>query len=220
MHQLRLPIATLASLALTACVSAPTPSPADSGVPVTTAPSPTGRASGSPAGTASASPSATGEPVLGEALECENQELGYEVDYPEEWWANERIEPEDEDLTPIAACQYFAPSPIELQPNAGLPNGLAIWFQIPEEEAESTGELLSEETLTIDGHDAVVTEIQPEPSEGFVPEGSLIYRYEIQLSEGRRLVASTDNILQDDSRYQESKPILDAMMATLEIEDD
>jgi len=224
MHQLRLPIAALTSLALAACAAAPTPSLTVPGTPATT-PSPTVTPDGSPAeptptDAASPSPSPTGESVLGDALECENEELGYEVDYPEEWWGNERIEPEDDNLTPIAACQYFAPSEVELQPNAGLPNGIAIRLEIPSEEIDPPeDEILSDDETTVADHDARVVEIEPAPQAGFVPEGSRIYRYIIELDDGRQLVATTDDILQDDARYEESKPILDAMMATLEIED-
>jgi len=174
--------------------------------------------------TATAGPSDTPSPTqggpLGDAAECENDELGYEVEYPGDWWANDRIEPEDDGLTPIAACQYFGPSEVELQPNAGLPNGIAIRFEIPEQEIDAPeDEILAEDETTVDDRDARVVETEPAPQAGFVPEGSLVYRYIVELDDGRRLVATTDNILQDEERYAESKAILDAMMETLEIED-
>jgi hypothetical protein len=201
----------------------------------TTAPEPDGTATATPsisptttatpgAETPSASPSVTPSPTqggpLGDAAECENEELGYEVEYPGDWWANERIEPESEDLTPIPACQFFGPSEVELQPNAGLPNGTAIRFEIPEDMVEPPDdEIVSDEERTVADRDARVIETEPAPQEGFVPEGSLVYQYIIELADGRQLVAVTDNILQDDQRYAESKAILDAMMETLEIED-
>ena len=170
--------------------------------------------------TAPARPSHTQDGPLGDAAECENEALGYEVDYPGEWWANERVEPEDANLTAIAACQYFAPNEVELQPNAGLPNGIAIHFEIPDQPIDPPeDEILSEEDTTVDERDARAVETEPAPQAGFVPEGSRVYSYIVELDDDSRLVARTDNILQDDALYEESKAILDAMMETLEIDD-
>ena len=209
---------------MTACTGTPGPQTTES---ATATPTQVATATVSPDGTptpddepASVSPSPTQGGPLGDALSCENEELGYEVDYPGEWWANERIEPDDPNLTPIPACQYFAPSEVELQPNAGLPNGIAIRFEIPDQAIDATGgTVLSEESTTIDDREARVIETEPEPQAGFVPEGSRLYRYIVELEDGRQLVATTDDILQDEARYEESKPILDSMMDTLEIED-
>jgi hypothetical protein len=152
---------------------------------------------------------------------CENGELGYAIEYPGDWWANERIDPDDEALTPIAACQYFAPTAVQLQPNAGLPNGLAIWFRIPEGGmiVGEGDETLSRRETTIDGHDALVVEVVPQPQPGFVPEDSRTYLYAVELSGSRVLVASTDDILQDSDAYEASREVLDAMMATIAIDD-
>lgn len=173
-----------------------------------------------PSATVSPSNSSDGTGFEGGA-ECENPELGYEVEYPADWWANERIDPDDDDpgFTPIVACTYFAPDPVELQPNAGLPSGIAIQFGLAEKEPIVSGEILDEESVRVDGFDAVRRVEQPEPSPGFTPEGSLIYRYVIELEDGTYLVASTDNILQDDAAYEESRRILDAMMEELDVDD-
>ena len=208
-----------AGLLAAACTTAPGP---DDTAAATPSASPTTTAT-PVAETPSASPSVTPSPTqggpLGDAAECENEELGYEVEYPGDWWANERIEPEDDVLTPIPACQYFAPTEVELQPNAGLPNGIAIRFEIPEDPIEPPDdEIISEEERTVADRDARVIETEPAPQEGFVPEGSRLYQYIIELADGRQLVATTGNILQDDERYAESRAILDAMMETLEIE--
>ena len=222
-------VAILATAALAACTgtpgtdggATPTPSP----TLATTSPSPTATPSAtetetaSPTATESETPTPTQGGPLGDASECENEELDYEVEYPGDWWANERIEPDDDNLTPIPACQYFAPNEVDLQPNAGLPNGLAIWFDLPTEGVVLDGEIISEDEVTLDGHDARVVEREPTPSAGFVPEGSRVYQYIIELDDGRQLTAITDNILQDDARYEEAKPILDAMMETLDLDD-
>ena len=230
-HHMRALITTLAIAvagALTACTGTSGPQTteptATSTTPATTpTATPTASAVASPTAgsqTASASPSPTEGGPLGDAAECENEELGYEVDYPGDWWANDRIEPDDGSLTPIPACQFFAPTEVELQPNAGLPNGIAIRFEIPDQQVDARGgTVLSEDETTVDGRDARVVETEPEPQAGFVPEGSHLYRYIVELDDGGQLVATTDDILQDEAGYEESKAILDAMMETLEIED-
>lgn len=211
---------------LAACTGQPRPDTTG-----TTSPSPTPITTATETAIATASPTSDGETAsataspaqggpLGNAQECENEELEYEVEYPGDWWANERVEPEDDNLTPIPACQYFAPSEVELQPNAGLPNGIAIRFDIPNQEiAVPDDEILNEDDTTVDEHDARVVETEPAPQPGFVPEGARMYRYIITLEDGRQLIATTDNILTDDALYEESKAILDAMIETLEIDD-
>lgn len=216
--------ALLAGLALTACGGeAPSPSvdPISSApsasAGVTATPMPTPAPSASAAATAPSSPAG----AFDDPQACENEELGYAIEYPGDWWANERIDPDDEALTPIAACQYFAPTAVQLQPNAGLPNGLAIWFRIPEGGmiVGEGDETLSRRETTIDGHDALVVEIVPQPQPGFVPEDSRTYLYAVELGGSRVLVASTDDILQDRATYEASREVLDAMMATIAIDD-
>jgi hypothetical protein len=217
-------VALTAVAALTAC-AAGTGSPTSAtqiATPSETA-SETATTSPSTSGAASASPTSTPGEDGGfeDAAECENTELGYEVEYPADWWANERIDPGEDDpgFTPIIACTYFAPEPVELQPNAGLPSGIAIQFGLSEEEPIVSGDVLDEEAVTVDGMDAMRRVEQPAPSPGFIPEGSLVYRYVIELDDGSYLLASTDNILQDDAAYEESRRVLDSMMEELDIED-
>jgi hypothetical protein len=221
-------LAPLAAVVLVACTSSAgdgatfTPSVSTPLEPATS----TAMASPAESATATVSPQETtsdrASPApgpLGDADECENPELGYRVGYPGDWWANERVEPEDDNLTPIPACEYFAPSEVELQPNAGLPNGIAIRFELAEVLIDPPQEEIRDDrATTVDGHDARILETEPAPQPGFVPEGSRVYRYLIEVDDGRRLVATTDNILQDDAAYEASKDVLDAMMETLQIE--
>lgn len=226
MEPVRTAIATLVVGALAGCGTSSTPSP--SATPPLSSPSGTAAPEGSepaasrtPAETTTLSASPALPSPFDDPQSCTNQELGYRVDYPNDWWANERIEPgaDDPGFTAITACTFFAPEPIELQPNAGLPSGIAIQFRTVDSLPAINGEILSEETTTVAGREAVVREEQPEPQPGFVPEGSLVYRYAIELGEDRYLLASTDSILQDEAAYDETRPILDAMMSTIEIED-
>lgn len=216
------PIAFALGLLLAACTSATPAATSPDATPSPTATAPeTERASPSPTETSTAQPSPSPESALDDPETCTNDELDYSVSYPGDWWANERIEPDDPSLTPIAACQYFAREEVALQPNAGLPNGIAVYFNAPRDaDVRFDGEIVRDEELTIDGREARVVERRPNPSPGFVPEGSVIYTYVIQLSDGSLLTATTDNILQDDEAYETSKQVLDAMMETIEIRED
>lgn len=215
-------VAFAAIATLTACTAGPGSSP--SSTPTATPNETTGQAgtlSPATSSAASASPSSTptGSGGPNDRAECENTELGYEVEYPADWWANERIEPNDPGLTPIVACTFFAHEAVELEPNTGLPGGIAIQLEKVDEQPAMSGEVLDEESVEVDGRDAVRRTVEPTPSPGFVPEGSLVYRYEISLDGGSYLLASTDNILQDDAAYEESRTVLDTMMETIEIDD-
>lgn len=179
------------------------------------APSPVGASSG-----ATSTP-ADGAGSFQDPQRCENEELGFSVGYPSAWWANERIDPA-EALTPIPSCNYFAPDPVDLRPNAAVPAGIAIRFDLREGRVErwetAHDEILSREETSVDGHDAVVWEVAPTPSAGFIPEGSLVYEYIITLDGDARMVAATDNILQTDAAYEQSKAILDRMMETIDLD--
>ena len=216
-------VAITAVATLTAC-AAGTGSPTTSTPMATPSETESQAVTPSPSSSSAVSTSPTTTPGEGDgfedAAECENTEVGYEVEYPADWWANERIEPSEDDpgFTPILACTYFAAEPVDLQPNAGLPSGIAIQFGVANEEPVVSGDIVDEEAVSVDGRNAVLRVERPAPSPGFIPEGSLIYRYVIEV-DGGYLVASTDNILLDDEAYEESKAILDAMMETLDIDD-
>src|SRR5690606_18356056 len=84
-------VATLAACTATgdptssALMLTPSPDASESaGAPSTASPTLT------PSSTASSSTGGTG---FDDEAECENPELGYEVEYPADWWANERIDP-------------------------------------------------------------------------------------------------------------------------------
>lgn len=185
----------------------------------TATPEPTETATPEP--TETATPSPTPESAFGDPETCTNDSIGYTVEYPGDWWANELIDPGEDDpgFTPIIACTYFAPEPVELRPNAGLPSGIAIQFTEADGVPQTAGERLAEDAVTVNGRDGIRFEDRPRPSAGFVPEGSLVYGYAIDTGDGRYLTATTDNILQEDALYEESKGVLDAMMETIEVHD-
>jgi hypothetical protein len=211
-----MPILVLVALAVAGCASTPAAGTADE----STTPPPAGPPTPQPTvgETATMAASATPETGLGETETCANDELRYAVSYLADWWVNASIEPNDPNLDPIAACQYFAPDEVDLQPNAGLPGGLAIWFETRDEELRPGGTILSEETVMVAGREATRIEFAPEPQAGFIPEGSHVYVYVLEHL-GGQLVGQTDDIHQDEAAYEQSRKILDSMMETLDLQD-
>lgn len=193
----RLPVA-MAGITLAACANPTVPAQTDR-----------------PSSGGSADASRSGQ-AAGDVLECRNDEIGFVVEYPAGWWANERLEPDDPGLTPIPGCTYFGPEPVELAPNAGLPSEIAIWFDV-ETQWRPAGEVLLQEETTVDGRETFLFETEAGQG-GFVPAGSRTYTYVIPAADGSQILATTDSALEDDATYQEHREILDRMMETIDFE--
>jgi hypothetical protein len=149
---------------------------------------------------------------------CENEPLGYAVDYPADWWANERIVT-DPELTPIEACQYFAEEPVELQQNAGLPPDVAIVAGLEDAPAGNPQQpirVLAEREVEVAGRPARVREIEWTADTGFQRVGDRSYAYRIDLPNGETLRFGTLD-QQPSVRYEARKAVLDAMMETLRL---
>jgi hypothetical protein len=72
-------------------------------------------------------------------------------------------------------------------------------------------EELARETLTVDGHEAVRVEARATAG-GFLPEGTLITSYRVDVGE-RTLIATSHDV--GEPGYEVKQDALDAMMATL-----
>lgn len=161
---------------------------------------------------ASPSPSASAAP---DALSCENDSIGFRVEYPTDWWANEEEVPEDNAFDPIPECLYFSEEPFDLIPNAGLPSGVAITFREADQPLgePTTYEVIATAETTIDGRPAVIEEIEMnERAAPFFEAGDRAYSYRIELPDGRTLEAATDTRAGD---YEAHKEVLDRMMGSL-----
>jgi hypothetical protein len=181
--------------------------------PIGDQPSPTAMAtpSSAPASpTATASPSEEASPVTNL---CRNATDGYVVDYPADWYANEAI-PATDELDAVAACRYFASRPFEIRPNAGVPPSVAIGFQLAPEATPVDGSLISRERTVVAGRPATVREFETEDGT-FMPPGTRVYEYLIELPSGEVLIVSTDSSREGD--YAEHRQVLDLMMRTLEL---
>ena len=179
-----------------------------------------------PAPTPTASPSATVEPTTAPSAEpaskeCTNDEIGYTVQYPSDWWANERVVPDAAGLTPIAGCVAFAEAPIELVPNSELPPDVAISAGLTEPPAGNPTqpvELLDGRELEVAGRPATMSEMQWTEDAIFFRSGDRVYEYRIHLPSGEILQFTTrTNDVIDHAAYEGYKAVLDAMMQTLEL---
>jgi hypothetical protein len=177
-------------------------------------PSPTA----TPASTSSTSPTAPQPAPSASAsaqayYRCENSAEGYAVDVPEDWFANPEVTAR-EGGDDIPACRYFAPNEFEVRPNSGLPSTVAIGFQLVDAIAPAGGTELSSSEATVDGHDALVREVEITEG-GFLPAGTLVYEYYVTLDDGRNLWISTDS--SRNGSYDDHREVMDQMMETLEI---
>lgn len=197
-------------------VGGPSESPMPSPGSTSTAP-PSATPEPSDAPSADPSPSAAG---FENANRCTNDEAGYSVDYPADWWANERIVP-DPPGTPIAPCVAFAEEPVELIPNSQLPPSVAISGGITEpapEDATQPMEVLSSRQTEVAGRPAAVVETRWTEDVFFFRAGDRLYEYRIELANGQTLLFGTHmNELIDDVTFDRYKEVLDTMMETLEL---
>lgn len=148
---------------------------------------------------------------------CENADLGFSVAYPPDWWVQEEARP-DPALDPLPGCTYFAPQPVDVPQNAGLPPSIAIVFGLTEEPlgpVEPPYVILSSETTTVDGMPAVREESEATEEAGpFAQPGDRSYGYRIELPGGEELGVGVNSSVGD---YEEEKRILDLMMQTLQV---
>jgi hypothetical protein len=160
----------------------------------------------------SGSPGPSDEPVPNGQV-CRNDEVGYALTFPADWFANPEV-PAEAPLTPVAACRFFAPVPFEVAPNAGVPPEVAISIGRVQQ-APVAGEVLSSRTETVAGRRATVRLVLATAG-GFLPEGTRVYEYLLPLADGSLLQASTAST--DEGTLEEHAMVLDAMMRGLRLE--
>ncbi len=203
--------------------AAPTlaPTVAPSAEPSAPAPSPS--LDPTPTVAPSAEPTAS-EPGAfpGGAAECTNEIEGYSVSYPADWYTNETMDLDEFVEGPeTGACTYFGRQPMELRPNAGLPDTVVIRISRSETRppASDGAVVIREEDVVIAGRPAVVRETEQTTDEGapFSAPGDRTYDYAVELADGTFLLAGTSS--RADGDYEENKALLDAMMSTLRLTD-
>jgi hypothetical protein len=155
--------------------------------------------------------------ALPDGQRCTNEELGFAVSYPADWFTNDEVEQEFGDPTP--ACKYFSSQAMDIPANAGLPPTVAIsferWTEVPP--ASEGWEVIARTEATVAGLSAVVTEMVQTSDVGapFSSRGDRSYGYEIELPDGSVLSAGTGSTATGD--YEVHKAVLDQMVETIEL---
>ncbi len=195
----------------------PSPSPEPTSTP-TEMPTPTPEPSSS--ASASAEPSASGDPqgftvppnppadaLFLERDECENPELGYRLEFPEDWWTNTAI-------GDVPACSWFSPTFYRVPDPSVVPDEIAIEIFIVPGDRGYQRRILSRQEVIVGGtQDAFRVEVD---GDGDGNDGGT-YEYVVQLGptleSGPNLVARTDTAM--GGNFDVSKGVLDRMMATI-----
>lgn len=139
---------------------------------------------------------------------CTNQEVGYSVTFPDDWYTNTRVDD-------IPACSWFTPEFFEVPPGR-TPEEVWISIGLVEGVAGYTSltDMHFSEELVIDGHRGHRVEFTPDPN---TDPDVLIYQYVLPFEEfGPTLVAATTIDMADD--YELGKAVLDRVMASLVFE--
>lgn len=146
-----------------------------------------------------------GEPLT-LAATCEAER--FTIDHPEGWWTN----PGDD----APECRILHPTEVEVESESLHYAVRAYIDAVAYEDAaphnEDEGEELRREELTVDGRQAVVTEVR---SSGFalVPEGEL-YTTAIVDLDGEILVLTTSTV--GDTDYERDAELIERMLETVE----
>lgn len=134
---------------------------------------------------------------------CTNPEVGYTVNFPNNWFYNTHVSGEG-GAEDVEACRYFSSEDFTVT-SGSEPTGVSIGMS----RSTSAFDASAGEQTTIGGRDAVRYESES-TTPGF--EG-MYYIYSIDLGDGTTLTAQTSDRWVGD--YEENKEILDAMMESL-----
>lgn len=144
-----------------------------------------------------------------ETQSCTNEELGYTVAFPADWFTND----------PAAAppCTYFDPDPVEV-PEATEFLDVAVSVSRVDGPVESlirddATEVLTEQPAQIGGRNAVRVEGRA-TGMGLLDEGTRTYRVLVDLGGSRTLVFSTQDM--DGVDYDRAAEVLDGIADSLQ----
>ena len=156
----------------------------------------------------------TAETAPAGPVRCLAEERGYELEFPESWFAN--------DAGVAEPCRFFHPEPFTLVPGTEAP-GLAISVRlnpvsfdqvVPPPEGSSAAEMVERRTTTIDGRSAVRAETVA-TGQALLPRGTRAVTWFVDASDGT-LVATTSEAA-SAGRYEDNVEVLDGMMQSLHV---
>ena len=212
------------SLMLGACSAEPTAtaSPAASLTPtptpeVTLAPTAPADKSPPPSPIPSPTPFPVGESEGADSLfsrsdTCTNPEIGYTVNFPDDWYTNTEIEGQ-------AACSWFTPDFFEVDVPGQMPE--EIWISVGLVQGNVGYNMLtpveSSEDIEIGGYAGHRAEYRVLEDVTDTSSDDLNYQYVVPFDPaGPTLVAATDVDMADD--YELAKAVLDRIMASMELD--
>ncbi len=184
---------------------------------VTTAPPTTASQTQTPSVSSSAPPSAQptesvvpsgGALVLGST--CTNDQYGYQVGYPQGWYASEGSE---------FGCQFFDPAPLDITPNTEVV-GIAVSILLPYDrygrtvssyEDPYSSNPVSHGQTTVGGLRATVIETEA-TGNGYFPQGTMTYAYVVNLG-GYGLALITSGMPGEE--YETHKQVIDLMVGSM-----
>lgn len=148
---------------------------------------------------------------------CTNEEVGYEVSYPDDWVVNE------EGLPP---CSAFDPEDVAIPEVGEIPADIAVvihenrveFERATDFESDPGVEVISAEETTVDGRTAILAELE-HTGEGLYPEGWTSYAYHIDLDPFTLQAVTHDIEEAGPPTYEERRDILDAMVDSLSFVD-
>jgi hypothetical protein len=73
--------------------------------------------------------------------------------------------------------------------------------------------------VEVDGRRALVVETEATGESGFEPQGTRTYRYIVDMGDGSEVLVATSTLYITDAEYEDAKPILDAMIETLDFDE-
>ncbi|MCV0403839.1 MAG: hypothetical protein K5924_09015 [Chloroflexi bacterium] len=187
----------------------PTPSPTDEPTPSESAiPSvvPSASASGGAGGFGIPSNPAADALFL-DRDECENPELGYTLEFPEDWWTNTSI-------GDVPACSWFSPTFYEVPDPSVVPDEIAIEIFVVPGDRGYLRRVLEREEVVVGATQLAVRVLVDGTGDG--SDGGT-YEYVVQLGptfeEGPNLIARTDTAM--GGEFDLNRGVLDRMMATI-----
>ena len=134
---------------------------------------------------------------------CTNPEVGYTVNFPNNWYYNTHVAGEGA-AEDVEACRYFSSEDFTVTPGSE-PTGVSIAISSD----HSAFDASADELVTVGGRQAARYESES-TTPGFK---GMYYVYSIDLGDGTTLAAQTSDRWVGD--YEENKDILDAMMQSL-----
>lgn len=147
------------------------------------------------------------------AQSCTNDEVGYEVSYPDGWVVNEEGLP---------GCSAFDPEDVDIPEVGEIPADIAVvihenrveFERATDFEADPGVEVIAEDEATVDGRTAIVVELE-HTGEALYPEGWISYAYYIDLDPFTLQAVTFDHDGAGPPAYEERRDILDAMVDSL-----